>query len=213
MTVGSILLWLLVARMWCKGDRGRESGEGGDGIRGEGAMVVDCSWLWMKFAIFSCHSILSGGLPPSFLAFTVNELGLLFLRQCFFRIKSSTKISVCGTFPESPIWMKVSRYVYLRMTGRDVNMLLWLRVHSGFWIGGEDVTQRHARKSESRKGGDGICWDGAIAVGCEWSLPSFRGTVFYQGVFRLLFLRWLWMKSAFFSCGSVLWPFRLQPRP
>jgi hypothetical protein len=52
---------------------------------------------------------------------TVNVIGLLFLRQCFIRLPSSTETSISGTSPMSIQWIKVSQYVFWRMTWRDVN--------------------------------------------------------------------------------------------
>ncbi len=77
----------------------------------------DSGWLWTKFATFSCRSIWSGlFLPPSFLALTVNEVGLLFLRQYFGGLPPSTEPSTSGTFRVSPAWHLVSQYVYFRLT-------------------------------------------------------------------------------------------------
>ena len=41
-------------------------------------------------------------------ALTVNVIGLLFLRQCFIRLPSSTETSSSGTSPQLPIWLIVS---------------------------------------------------------------------------------------------------------
>jgi hypothetical protein len=53
------------------------------------------SWLRMKFeiAFFSCHGILIRVLPPSFLAWTVNELYLPFWPAPYAALSS-----LCRTF-------------------------------------------------------------------------------------------------------------------
>ncbi len=59
------------------------------------------------------HSILIRVLPSAFFscALTVNLTDLLFLRQCFIRLTTSTETSVSGTLRQLPICLEVSQYV------------------------------------------------------------------------------------------------------
>ncbi len=177
----------------------------------------DSSWLWVKFAFFSCHSIIYQG-SPSFLVLTVNELCLLFLRQCFTMLMPSTETWISGTSLESPDCIEVSRHVYWRISWRCD----W-RVQSGVRVGGEkgsvggsgrwrgcDAKTCMSVSGERDKWVVGICWDSSW-LRVKFAFFSCHSII--SGFFRLLFWCWLWMNPAFFSCHSVLRGFRLQPCP
>jgi hypothetical protein len=162
--------------MWCKGMHESEWGEGGWwNVLRRG----DSSWLWVKL---------------------VNELCLLFLRQRFMRLPSSTVSLAIGTSQKLSRWKIVSRYVYLRMTWRAWTCYCSWRVQSGVRVGGDG---RRGWWNMVRKGDSIWLWMKFAFLSCHSIISGF---------FCLLFWCWLWMKSAFFSCDSVwvgIWLIRL----
>ncbi len=167
-----------------------------DGTFWERSIVVDCerglpSFLATVFNInlFSCHSILK-------IALTASVIYLLFLRQCLKRLWPSTVISVRGTFPKSPLRKNVSRYVSLSLSLLSSLSLffvfVWLEDSFGFGLV-EDIR--------------GICWVGAIAVGCEWSLPSlsFLDHSILSGVLPPSFLATVFLSASAFNGDLNKW--------
>jgi hypothetical protein len=78
--------------------------------------VFENDWTWPEHAVV-IHGGSLGGLGKNVLPFffscalTVNELSLLFLRQCFIRLQYSTETSVCGMSLKLRICRTVSQYI------------------------------------------------------------------------------------------------------
>ncbi len=180
----NMLLWLeglvggfgLVARMSCKGIR--ESEQGDDAICWEGAIVVGCEWSLRSCLATVFHQ---GSFAfSSFVALTVNEHCLFFLRQCFITLGSSTATFPIGTPPKSPSCIKVSRYAYWAWP--DVT---W----AGVWVGGEDVMQRHAWECVgTEEVVDGICWEWGDSSRLWVKITFFSCHSIISGFYRLLLL-------------------------
>ncbi len=144
----------------------------------------------------------------SFLALTVNEICFLFLRQVFRMLKPSTVTFPSGTSRKSPIWSKVSRNTYIWECFEHAIVI-------GDLLSAKDVMQRHAWEwvgrrgwwHTLRRGNSSWLWaeltffsttvlcQGSSAffycVDCEWKLPSFFATAFYQvSVFNSDISKW-----------------------
>ncbi len=99
-------------------------------------LVGWCVSIWRMSAFFGLFEYFDQGSSASFsCTLTVNVIGFLFLRQCFYRLPPLTATSISGTSRKWPIWITVSQYVYWRMNWRDVNSCYCdRRVQSRVWV-------------------------------------------------------------------------------
>jgi hypothetical protein len=75
---------------------------------GDRRVYVEVVWVVRMFAFSGLSQYSDRGSSDSnrqfSCAWTVNVIGLLFLRQCFIRLPPSMENSISGTLPRSPIW-------------------------------------------------------------------------------------------------------------